>query len=240
MLNLSSPLPGRAAVNLIILKYGILIGALLTTTVFVSGTFNNSSALQGDQNSSEINAQSVFAFGSQVFYKDVSQPGNEYMQGSVQGYSQNLVPNDTENQAYASSWQTGVAEFESGYNKCSAALFDLASVPSMQTNQQKMAVCQEFLDGENEMTLARSDFLSAKGSTSPAVDSGFTIAMVLERVDEIIQSSDDADQACMKAVLADHDHDPTGFSENLKVTQSAVQEMERVYPELKVLSSDFT
>ena len=55
--------------NLIILKYGILIGALLTTTAFVSGTFNNTSAVQGEQNSSGINTQSVFAFGSQVFYK---------------------------------------------------------------------------------------------------------------------------------------------------------------------------
>jgi hypothetical protein len=226
--------------NLIILKYGILIGALLTTTAFVSGTFNNTSAVQGEQNSSGIDTQSVFAFGSQVFYKDVSQPGNEYMQGSVQGYSQDLVPNDTENQAYASSWQAGVAEFETGYNRCNSALFDLASVPVLQTNQQKMAVCQEFLDGENEMIGARNDFLSAKSSTSPAVDSGFTIAMVLERVDEIIQSSDDADQSCMKAVLADHNHDPAEFSANLKDTQSAVQEMKRVYPELKVLSTDFT
>jgi len=227
-------------VNLIILKYGILIGALLATTLYVSPALNPLSASSEEQNSSEINAQSVFSFGSQVFYKEVSQPGNEYMQGSVQGYSQNLVPNETENQKYASSWQAGVAEFKSGYNQCTAALFDLASIPSMQTNQQKMAVCQEFLDGENEMTKARNDFLAAKSSTSPAVDSGFTIAMVLERVDEIIQSSDDADQACMKAVLADHKYDPAGFSQNLKDTQSAVQEMKRVYPELGVLSTDFT
>lgn len=226
--------------NLIILKYGILIGVLLATTLYVSPALNPLSASSEEQNSSEINAQSVFSFGSQVFYKEVSQPGNEYMQGSVQGYSQDLVPNETENQNYASSWQVGVTEFESGYNYCTAALFDLASVPSMQTNQQKMAVCQEFLDGENEMTKARNDFLSAKSSTSPAVDSGFTIAMVLERVDEIIQSSDDADQACMKAELADHNHDSAGFSESFKDTESAVQEMKRVYPELKVLSSDFT
>ncbi len=33
--------------NLIVLKYCILVGALLTTTAFVSGTFNNTSAVQG-------------------------------------------------------------------------------------------------------------------------------------------------------------------------------------------------
>jgi hypothetical protein len=208
--------------------------------MYVSPALNPLSAQSGDQNSSEIDAQSVFAFGSQVFYKEASQPGNEYVEGSVQGYSQNLVPNDTENQAYASSWQAGVAEFESGYNECIFALSDLSSVPGMKTDQDKMAVCQKFLDGENKMTDAKNDFLSAKGSTSPAVYSGFTIAMALEKVDEIIQSSDDADTACMSAVLADHNNDMEGFIENRKNAQSAIQEMQFVYPQLKALSSDFT
>ena len=226
--------------NLIILKYGILIGALLATTLYVSPALNPLSAPSGDQNSSEIDAQSIFAFGSQVFYKEVSKPGNEYMQTSVQGYSKNLVPSDADNQAYASSWQVGVADFVAGYNQCTSALFDLASVPSMRTEKEKMAVCDEFANGESEMTRGRGEFVSAKGSASPATDSGFTIAMVLEQVDEIIQSSDDADTACMKAILADHNHDSAGFSASLKDAQSAVQDMQRVYPELKVLSSDFT
>ena len=226
--------------NLIILKYGILIGALLSTSAFVSGVFTSGAASQTGQNSSEIDAQSIFAFGSQVFYKQVSQPGNEYMQTSVQGYSQNLVPTDAENHAYASSWGMGVADFVTGYNRCTSALYDLAAVPSMLTTKEKMAVCDEFAQGENGMVKGRSEFVSAKGSASPATDSGFTIAMVLERVDEIIQSSDNADMACMGAVLADHNHDPAEFSANLKNARSAVQDMQRVYPELKVLSSDFT
>ena len=225
--------------NLIVLKYGVLIGALLATSAFVSGTFNPPSTLQG-VNSSEIDAQSIFAFGSQVFYKEASKPGNEYVENGVQGYSQNLVPTDAENQAYSSSWQDGVSDFVTGYNKCTDALFDLAAVPSMQTTKEKMAVCDEFAAGENEMIKGRQEFTSAKSSTSPATDSGFTIAMVLQQVDEIIQSSDNADTSCMKAVLADHNHDPAGFSQSFKDTQSSVQDMERVYPELKVLSSDFT
>jgi len=230
--------PGDA-VNLIVLKYGILICALIGTTAFVSGTFNPPSVEQGSQNNG-MDIQSIFAFGSNVFYKEVNQSGNEYMQSNVQGYSHDLVPTDSENQAYATSWQSGVSQFESGYNKCTSALFELASVPSMQTKKQKMEVCQDFAEGENEMIQARDAFSLAKGSTSPATYSGFTIAMVLERVDEIIQSSDDADTACMKAVVADANNDRTGFSEDLKDTQSAIQDMERVYPELKVLSNDFT
>jgi hypothetical protein len=226
--------------NLFVLKYGILIGALLTTTAFVSSDFNPLSAPSDTRNSSALDVQSIFAFGSQVFYKEVAKPGNEYMQSSVAGYSQNLVPNDTENQAYATAWQVGVAEFESGYNRCTAALMDLAGVPGMQTSAEKVAVCEEFRTGEDEMSQSKNDFLAAKASTSPAVSSGFTIAMVLERVNEIIQSSDDADQSCMKAVLADHNHDPEGFSANLKATANSVNDMRRIYPELQVLSNDFT
>jgi hypothetical protein len=227
-------------VNLIILKYGILIGALLATTLYVAPALNPLSAPSGNQNSSEIDAQSIFAFGSQVFYKQVSQPGNEYMQTSVQGYSQNLVPSDADNQNYSTSWKVGVGDFVAGYNRCTSALFDLASVPSMQTAKEKMAVCDEFAEGESEMTRGQDQFTSAKASASPATDSGFTIAMVLEQTGEIVQSSDDADTACMKAVVADHNHDPAGFTENLKAAQSAVQDMQHVYPELQVLSSDFT
>ena len=226
--------------NLIVLKYGIFIGALLATTLYVSPALNPLSAPSGNQNSSEIDAQSIFAFGSQVFYKQVSQPGNEYMQTGVEGYSRNLVPTDADNQNYSTSWQAGVADFVTGYNRCTSALFDLASVPTMQTAKEKMAVCDEFAQGESEMSRGQDEFTLAKASASPATDSGFTIAMVLERTGEIIGSSDDANTACMKAVVADHNHDSAGFAESLKATQRAVQEMQRVYPELKVLSSDFT
>jgi predicted secreted protein len=226
--------------NLFILKYGILIVSLLTTTAFVSSTLNPHSAQSTDLNGTAIDSQSIFAFGSQVFYREVAKPGNEYMQSGVEGYSQNLVPTDAEDKNYTTSWQVGVAKFESGYTRCTSALITLTSVPVMQTTAEKTAVCEEFRTGENEMSQSKNDFLAAKASASPATASGFTVAMVLERVDEIIASSDDADQACMKAVLADHNHDPADFSSNLKDTESAVQEMRRIYPELQVLSSDFT
>ena len=60
---------------------------------------------------------------------------------------------------------------------------------------------------------------------------GFTIGMVLERVDEILASSDAADQSCMTAVLANENHNPDEFSRNLKDTENAVQEMRRIYPD---------
>lgn len=225
--------------NLIIVKYGILIGALLTTTVFVSGNFFPAVEEMGNENSTAIDAGSVFAFGSQVFYREVGKPGNEYMQGSTEGYSQNLVPTDAENEAYATSWQAGVAKFRSGYNRCVTALITLASVPQMQTKEEKIAVCGEINEGESEMQASKNDFLAAKASASPATPSGFTIAMVLERVDAILGSADSADRSCMAAVLADHNRNQTGFVQNLKETQAAVQEMRRIYPELQVLSNDF-
>jgi predicted secreted protein len=226
--------------NLFILKYGILIVSLLTTTAFVSSTLNPLSAQSNDVNGTVIDSQSVFAFGSQVFYREVSKPGNEYMQSGVEGYSQDLVPTDAEDKNYTASWQAGVAKFESGYNRCIYALVTHTSASAVQTPEEKTTVCEKFRAGENEMIQAKNDFLAARASASPATDSGFTIAMVLERVDEIIQSSDDADQACMKEVLAENNPDYADFSSNRKDIESAVQEMKRIYPELQVLSSDFT
>lgn len=226
--------------NLFVLKYCVLIGALLSTTAFVAVSQNPGSHQSGDEGSTPIDTRSIFVFGSQVFYHEVSQPGNEYMQSSVEGYSQNLVPTDEEDNAYEGKWKTGVKKFLTGYNLCDVALVNLASVPQMQTNKEKAEVCGEFLAGENALLDSKNDFLAAKASTSPATYSGFTIAMVLERVDEISQNADTADQACMNAVLADHNHDSAEFSKNLMDARNAVKEMERIYPELQVLSSDFT
>jgi hypothetical protein len=224
--------------NVFILKYCILIGAILTTAA-VFGADLSSQSYQADNGTAEIDAQSIFAFGSQVFYREVEKPGNEYMQTSVEGYSPNLVTMDSEKAAYASAWQGGVSLFLSGYTKSTGALMDLAMVPTLKTNEEKMAVCGKFLDGEEEMNQSRSYFFAAKASASPATPSGFTIAMVLERVDQIIASSDAADASCMKAVLADHEHKPDEFSRDLRDAEASVKEMKRVYPELRVLSSDF-
>ena len=216
--------------NAFILKFCILIGAMLTTTAFVGADIHTSSSSAAGTTGG-LDAQSIFAFGSQVFYKEVAQPGNEYVQAGVSGYSHDLVTTNAEDQTYATAWQAGVSTFLSGYTKSTGALVDLATVPGLKTNAEKMAVCDEFSTGEEEINQSESYFLAANGSASPATASGFTIAMVLERVDEILASSDAADQSCMKAVLADHNHNPGEFSRNLKDTENAVQEMRRIYPE---------
>ena len=111
------------------------------------------------------------------------------------------------------------------------ALVDLATVPQLKTNAEKMAVCDEFSTGEEEINQSESYFLAAKASASPATASGLTIAMVLERVDEILASSDAADQSCMKAGPAITITIPANFPGNLKDTENAVQEMRRIYPD---------
>ena len=225
--------------NLFVLKYCVLIGALLSTTAFVAVSQNPGSQQSADAGSTPVDARSIFVFGSQVFYHEVSQPGNEYMQSSVEGYSQNLVPTDAEDKTYTGAWEAGVAKFVAGYNRCDAALVNLTSISRRQTNRGKAEVCEEFMEGDESILDAKKDFLAAKASTSPATYSGFTIAMVLERVDLISQNADDAEQDCVNAVLADRNHDYGTFSENVENARSAVKEMKRIYPELQVLSSDF-
>ena len=226
--------------NAFILKFCILIGAMLTTTAFVGADLHTSSSSTAGNATNGLDAQSIFAFGSQIFYKEAAQPGNEYVQAGVSGYSHDLVTTDAEDQTYGTAWRAGVSTFISGYTKSSEALLDLAAVPTLKTNAEKMAVCDEFSSGEEEIDQSESYFLAAKASASPATASGFTIGMVLERVDEILASSDAADQSCMTAVLANENHNPDEFSRNLKDTENAVQEMRRIYPDSRVLSSDFT
>lgn len=225
--------------NVFIIKYCILVGAILTTVaVFGTGAFTQPSPV--DETSANIDADSIFAFGSQVFYREAGQPGNEYVQAGVEGYSRNLVPNETEKSTYAVAWKAGVAAFREGYTNSTQGLYDLAMVPSLKTREAKMAACDRFRSGTAEMKRSEAYFLLAKSAASPATSSGFTIGMVLERFDRIVSHSENAEDSCTSAVFANLDGKPDAFSQDLKDAKTEVREMERIYPELKVLSEDFT
>ena len=53
---------------------------MLTTTAFVGADIHTSSSSAAGTTGG-LDAQSIFAFGSQVFYREVAQPGNEYVTG---------------------------------------------------------------------------------------------------------------------------------------------------------------
>jgi hypothetical protein len=229
--------------NFFVLKYCLLIGAILTSTAVVAGPlnpqkiFSNSSSSLED--SGQISADSLYQFGSSVFYKEIAKPGNEYLNNSVAGYSQNLIQTNDEEQQYSDLWPQGVAVFKAGYQDTTDAYFQLAAVPDMQSTTQQNEVCDKFQLASEEIQESESIFTSAKGSSSLSSANGFTIGMVLARVDPIRQQSENAQQSCMKAVLADQNGDSKGFLTNFQDVETDVKEMNRIYPELKVLSNDF-
>jgi len=229
--------------NFFVLKYCLLVGAVLTSAALVSGPLNPQTILSPSSNSSadgQISADAVYQFGSNVFYNELNKPGNEYMKNSVAGYSQNLVPTDQQNQQFSDLWTQGVAAFEAGYQGTTTAYFTLAGVPAMTANTQKNAVCDQFQAANQDLQESEDLFTSAKASSSPSSANGFEIGMILARVDPIRQDSEDAELSCMKAVLADENSDPNGFKTDLENVGSDIKDMNRIYPELKVLSNDFT
>ena len=230
--------------NLFVLKYCLLVGAILTSTALVGGPLNPQKLFSSQSSSTpdgtQITADSVYQFGSDVFYKELDKPGNEYMKAGVEGYSKDLVPTQQLETQYNDQWSQGVASFESGFQGASQAYYELAGVPTMTSTKEKDAVCNEFHTANAELQTAEDHFTAAKASSTVSSADGFTIGMVLARVDPIKQSSEDAEISCMKAILADRDNDKTEFTTDLTTVGADVKEMNRIYPELKVLSNDFT
>src|SRR5512145_564341 len=114
--------------NLVVVKYCLLIGAILVSTSAVTGPLNPQH-LFGDPAQDELTADSVYQFGSDVFYKEIDKPGNEYLQTSVQGYSRALVPTDEMEEKFKERWSEGVRLFRSGYAGCLGSAVELAAVP---------------------------------------------------------------------------------------------------------------
>jgi hypothetical protein len=224
--------------NLVTIKYVLLIGAILTSTAVVAGPLNPQK-LFSDPKQGELAADSIYQFGSDVFYKEVDKPGNEYMKSSVAGYSPELLQTGTMEEKFRDRWSRGVGLFLSGYKGCNEAFYELPGIPTMTGAPEKLAVCTKFHTSRAEMQQSLDYFTAAKASATPGSSQGFTIGMVIPRIEKINTEAEDTEIACMQAVLADRDNKPGDFSDNLKTAQGHIREMNRIFPELTVVSDDF-
>ena len=224
--------------NLLIIKYGLLIGAILASTAVVTGPLNPQKLFTDPENG-QITADSAYQFGSDVFYKELDKPGNEYMKSSVTGYSQALISSKEMERSFQERWNIGITDFGAGYTDCTTAFYELLGVPGLQTAQQKVAVCKKFSLADDEFGQSLDYFTAAKASATPGSAHGFSIGMVIPRVVAIRQECQDAEISYRMAVLADTGNNPDDFSVNLKEVQGHIREIQRIYPELKTVSDDF-
>jgi hypothetical protein len=224
--------------NLVVVKYCLLIGAILASTAVVTGPLNPQVLLSSPE-SGQIAADSIYQFGSDAFYKEINSSGNEYMKTSTEGYSHALIPTDDMEATFQERWSEGVRLFRSGYKGSSGTVFSLAGIPQMTGKDEKVAVCSNLRASRNEMVRSLDYFTAARASATPGSSQGFTIGMVIPRIEQINAEAEDVEIACMQAVLADENNDPDGFSRNLKDADSHVRGMRRIYPELVVVSNDF-
>jgi len=224
--------------NFVIIKYCLLIGAILSSTAVVAGPLNPQKMFS-DPQQGELAADSIYQFGSDVFYKEVNKPGNEYMKTSVEGYSRALIPSDAMEENFQNQSDKGVRLFLSGYRGCTESYLELAGVPQMTDNKEKSAVCTKLRTSRNEMVQSLDYFSAAKASATPGSSQGFFIGMAIPRIEQIESKAEDAEISCMKAVIADRENNPEAFSKYFKETDSNIREMKRIFPELAVVSDDF-
>lgn len=227
--------------NLFVIKYCLLIGAVLTSTVLVTGPLNPQKlfAEESITDSGEITADAIYQFGSDVFYKELDKPGNEYMKANMEGYSKELIATETQEENFATHWAKGIGLFSAGYRECTDTVFLMATIPEMDADDRKVAVCGNFRHAKDNLRLSGTYFMAAKASSSAGSASGFTIGMVIPRVDRISSGAKDAEIACMKSVVADRNGNREGFRQELNNAMQSITEMKRLNAELKVLSDDF-
>jgi len=222
--------------NLFLLKNVILIAGILGTTAIAAGPVETMVTGASGEN---ISADSVYRFGSGLFFKEIAKPGNEYMQSSVEGYSQSLIQDDRETASFQEEWQQAVSTFRAGFAECNDGYLMLTTIPDISDQKGKNAPWEMIRAGREDIARSADSFRAAKSHASAGSSLGFTIGMVLPRVDEIETSAKDAELAGIKATLADRDHNTTAFEDHLGEAGAAIREMKRIYPELKVLSKDF-
>jgi hypothetical protein len=227
--------------NLFVIKYAILIGAVLTSTALVAGPLNPQEMFSANTSadSGQITADAIYQFGSDTLYKEIDKPGNEYMKANLKGYSKELVPTEQLAKNFETRWADAVSVYASGYQGSTDAFIQMAGISQMDNPDEKKAVCDRFRQAKDDLGLSGQYFLEAKASSTAGSSAGFTIGMVIPRVDRISSDAQDAEIACMKSVLADRSGDQEGFRQNLNDAKQSLAEMKRLNAELKVLSDDF-
>ena len=225
--------------NLMILKYLVVIAGVLGTTMVVTGPLTPYALGAQPEYQGQVTAQSMIQFGSNTFYSELNKTGNEDLKSGVQGYSQGLLTTKEQEQHYTSAWMNGISSFKAGYNGCTEAFYTLLGVPMMQDTKEKNQVCDQFHTAREDLNAAIAAFTAAKASVTPDSYQGFTIGMVLPRASAIESQAEDAEISCMKAVLADRDRDDAGFRKSVDDVNANLREMKRLYPELQALSTDF-
>ena len=231
--------------NVFLLKNILLIAGILGTTAVVPGPVHD--ALLGSPGESadnisavgNITADSIYQLGSNLFYKEINKPGNEYLCVSVEGYSENLVQDDESTASFNARWQEGVTTFKAGYTGCMDAYLMLTEVPDIRDQAGKNTAWEKMRSGREDISRSVDLFAAAKSHASPGSSPGFTIGLVLPRIEEMKTDAENAELASIQATLADKDHDEAGFNMHLKEVGAAVNDMKRMYPELQVLSKDF-
>ena len=227
--------------NLFVIKYAILIGAVLTSTALVAGPLNPQEMFSSGTttDSGQITADAIYQFGSDTLYKEIDKPGNEYMKANLQGYSKELVPTDQLAKNFDTRWAGAVSLYGTGYQECTDAFIGMAGISQMNNPDEKKAVCDRFRQAKEDLRSSEQYFQAAKASSTAGSSAGFTIGMVIPRVERISSDAEDAEISCMKSVMADRNGNEEGFRQNLNDARQSLVEMKRLNAELKVLSDDF-
>ena len=227
--------------NLFIIKYALLIGAVLSSTALVAGPLNPLEMFSSDSttNSTQITADAIYQFGSDTLYKEIEKPGNEYMKANLEGYSKELVPTEQLVTDFETRWAGAVSLYRIGFSECMDAFIQMPGISQETSPDEKKAVCNRFRKAKEDLRLSREYFLAAKASSTAGSSDGFTIGMVIPRVERVSSDAEDAEIACMKSVLADRNGDREGFRQNLNDARQSIGEIKRLNAELKVLSDDF-
>ena len=236
-----APGAGYGTMNLFVIKYALLIGAVLTSTALVAGPLNPQQLFSSDSStgSGQITADAIYQFGSDTLYKEIDQPGNEYMKANLQGYSKELVPTEQIAKDFREKWSGAVSQYATGYQGSVDAFIEMAGISQMKEADEKKTVCDKFRRAKEDLRSSEQSFLAAKASSTAGSSDGFTIGMVIPRVDRISSDAEDAEMACMKSVVADRNGDSEGFHQGLMDAKQSLADMRRLNAELKVLSDDF-
>lgn len=136
-----------------------------------------------------------------------------------------------ENQKEQQQWDAGMALFSDGYSQCFDNSTLVAEMPSMNSNQDKTAICDGISDGASNLRESGVDLSGISGASSFAISKKASQGLLVPIIDQLSDSCEDSVNLCKQAEIAVQNDDNDQFQNNLNEIQSDLRQMKVDYNE---------
>jgi len=230
--------PGVSGAVAIVL---IVIAFVAGNTLIASGALSNSNIVAGN---TALGGDTLANANSTPGLPSLNDPKYAPMVNLVQNFfaeqfNPQLAQEDTSNAQQ--QWNTGLSLFESGYLQCSENSTAVLTMPSLNSDNEKTAICDGIHRGASDLNESGVYLSGVSGATGFALSKKASSGLLLPIIEQLSETCQNSETLCRQAEIAIKKNDNDQFKNDIEEIQGNLQQMKLDYNEGEIfINNDST